>query len=103
MTKPITPQEALQGKSKFIPEFVMEAFNELITKNFDGKTAIVSQKEVVDLIITKCPEDIESYHVFNEKWLDIEQIYVQSGWEVEYDKPGYNETYQAKFIFRKGN
>lgn len=29
-------------------------------------------------------------------WLDLEDIYRDEGWTVEYDSPGYNETYEAR-------
>ena len=31
----------------------------------------------------------------------IEPLYREKGWNVEYDKPGYNEFYKARFIFKK--
>jgi hypothetical protein len=37
--------------------------------------------------------------------LDIEPIYREAGWIVEYDKPAYCENYDANFTFTipKGN
>ena len=37
--------------------------------------------------------------VFSNHWLDVEDIYREQGWNVEYDKPTYNETYDAYFVF----
>jgi hypothetical protein len=36
---------------------------------------------------------------FKNHWLDIEDTYREQGWTVEYDSPGYNESYDAYFVF----
>lgn len=45
---------------------------------------------------------VERHQVFEKHWLDIETAYRQAGWEVEYDKPAYNETYGASWEFKHG-
>jgi hypothetical protein len=39
--------------------------------------------------------------VYDKGWLNIEPVYAEFGWVVEYDKPGYNESYDATFEFTK--
>lgn len=39
--------------------------------------------------------------IFDKHWLDIEDTYRKAGWNVEYDKPGYCENYDAYFVFSK--
>lgn len=39
--------------------------------------------------------------VFKKGWLNVEYLFRAAGWEVQYDKPGYNETYEAYFTFSK--
>ncbi|MDG1949717.1 MAG: hypothetical protein P8J32_02740 [bacterium] len=39
--------------------------------------------------------------VFDEKRLDIEPAFEKDGWKVVYDKPGYNESGNAYFVFSK--
>jgi len=41
--------------------------------------------------------------IINNGWLNIEEAYRAADWEVEYDKPAYNETYRAHFIFKKAS
>jgi hypothetical protein len=96
---PITPEEAHEKKASTIPDFVIEAFNELIAENFNGKSSTVGQSDVIDRITTK--NSIERHVIFRNNWLDVESVYEQSGWSVVYDKPGYNETYEATFTFTK--
>lgn len=96
--KPITPQEIAEQKGKVIPSEVFESFNELIVKRYCNGKAIMAQDEVVSLILAKRPNNTRS-EIFNEGWLDVESVYEGAGWTVDYDKPGYNESYPAVFTF----
>lgn len=97
--KPITPEEVVDKKKNQMPNFVFEAFNELIAKNYSGNSATVKQDDAVALIMEK--GDIDRQSVFDRSYLDVEDIYRDAGWKVEYDKPAYCETYAATFKFSK--
>jgi hypothetical protein len=98
-SKPITPAEVTAKKQELLPDEVIDSFNELIAKNWDGHSATIKQDKVADLIATKLnmPKD----KVFANHWLDVEDIYRKAGWKVYYDKPGYNESYEATFKFSR--
>lgn len=96
---PIKPSEIVTVKSTILPDGVMEAFNELIAQKFSGNYAQVYQKDVVSLILQKIP-GAKRDDIFTNDWLEIEDIYRAAGWEVEYDKPGYTESYSPSFKFR---
>jgi hypothetical protein len=94
---PITPQQV--QVSKAFPSEVFEAFNFFIQTGYRNGESIVRQCDVIRRL-----EELgySKSRVEHEKLLDIEEVYRDAGWEVEYDKPGYNETwYEPKFIFRK--
>ncbi len=103
--KPITPQQAKSNRVAVLPSAVLEAFNELITENLDGKSATIGQNEAIALIQKKLTlTDGGIYHlsaqeICDKGWLNIEDVYREAGWKVAYDKPGYNETYEATFKF----
>lgn len=97
MTKPITPAEVGKAKTAAMPQEVIAVFNELIAAAWDGHSAVVKQSDAADLIAARL--DISRGDVFNRKLLDVEPIFEAHGWKVEYDKPGYNETYPATFTF----
>ena len=100
MTKPITPKEALSLKRASIPDEVYEAFNELIASEISASGyCTIYQDKVVKLIQSKL--DCKRAEVFSKGWLDVEEQYIKAGWDVKYDKPGYNETYEANFVFSK--
>lgn len=95
---PITPAQVSRKKAKLIPEAILNIFNEEIAKDFDGQSATVSQDQVVSRLVAK---GFIRDEIFDNKWLDIEEAYKTAGWNVRYDKPGFNEEYQATFTFSK--
>jgi hypothetical protein len=82
MTKPIKPAEAGAKKLSSIPDVVIEAFNTLIVKHWDGDQATFTQAEVAALIIANAPLLKERLYV--ERMLDIERLFEAEGWSVEY-------------------
>ena len=91
--KPVTPDEV--DKGRVIPDFVIQAFNEEISKVWDGDCATVFQEDVTANIRTKCNTRWEQW------WLDVEPLYRQNGWKVVYDKPGFNEIGRASYTFTR--
>jgi len=97
MVKPITPQKAAKNKKSAVPDEVIKIFNYLITKNLSNGISVVSQEEVVTLIASNL--GITKQRVYDRHLLDVEEVFEDAGWEVVYDKPGYNESYQPTFTF----
>lgn len=93
---PLAPEEVLEVKLEQIPDVVLETVNSLIAKNFNGRFARVTQDEILAELSSK---DVPRQKVFRGKWLDIEDIYREAGWEVLHDKPAYNESYAPYFKF----
>lgn len=98
MTKPIRPEEVEKEKGRRIPDRVIEVVNELIVKEFRGKSATVRQDTIVQGIVNAMGCD--RAEVFENHWLDFESRFQEAGWIVKYDKPAYNENYPATFEFR---
>jgi hypothetical protein len=96
VTKPITPKEVRETATK--PDVVIEVFNELIQKYWDGDQAVIKESEAAQLI-SKRMDNIGTKAIYENRWLDIEHLYQKSGWVVVYDKPGFNESYPATFTF----
>jgi hypothetical protein len=96
--KPISPSEVAGLKATLLPDEVIEAFNELIAKNASNGRSEFTQSTVVSLILKKLPGWTKA-QLHAERCLDVEDIYRAAGWKVEYDKPGYNEDYEARFVF----
>lgn len=95
MVKPIRPDEV----RKTVPAHVIEAFNDLITRQWDGDEAVIYQDDAVSEIVKRMC--IQRTEVFEMGYLNVEPIYRAAGWDVTYDKPGYSESGRAYFTFRK--
>lgn len=108
--KPFSPTEAQVAKFRdYVPDFVIESVNETIAKNLDSDgCAKFKQDELVKLVISKMmaqehnkyTEATARQTIFDNKWMDFEPLYREQGWKVDYDKPGYNESYPATFEFK---
>jgi hypothetical protein len=95
---PIRPIEITDARLISIPDVVFEVFNQLITDNFTGTRATVHQNTVVKELEGR---GLNRSEIYRKHWLDVEEFYRQVGWIVTYDKPGYNEDYEAYFVFKK--
>ena len=99
MTDPITPDQVAQAKKDALPDEVIQEVNRLIGKNWSGHSATIKQDEIVAAVASRL--DVPRQKVFDELWLNFEDVYRKVGWEVKYDKPAYNESYPATFEFRR--
>lgn len=97
--EPLSPSKAKSRKQSSIPDVVVETFNEMLVEELDADGyACLEQDEVVKRLVAK---GLKRSDIFNKNWLDVEDMYRAKGWKVEYDKPGYNESYAATFTFSK--
>ncbi len=99
MVKALSPDDVAEQKLKDIPPEVMEAWNKVIAKHYVGRESSFGQEEIISEIMVAT--QVDRAQVFKRHWLDIEEIYRQAGWHVNYDKPAYCETYEANFTFTK--
>jgi hypothetical protein len=97
--KPITPDEIVEQKIRDLPDAVIEAWNRIIAQRYTGGSVIIMQDDVVEALLPLAGYDRGL--IFNEGWLDIEELYRANGWKVEYDRPAYNESYRASFKFSR--
>jgi hypothetical protein len=98
--KPLSPDEAADKAQSEMPDFVIEAVNNLLQKELHQGYATLRQEDVMKEIMRLAPEGTKRQDVFDNKWLDFEPIFEKAGWSVEYDKPGYNESYEPTFDFK---
>ena len=96
--KPISPKEVAGSKKQSMPDAVLESFNEMIKENEDDGYAIFLQKEVVKRMKKK---GLKEKDIFDKGYLNVETIYRKEGWNVEYDNPGYCESYDSSFTFSR--
>jgi hypothetical protein len=102
--EPISPDDVIKLKGKNIPQEVIEVFNTLIAKHWNGRSAILMQEEVIKEILKSfkaADKPMTRSILFEENYLEIDDLFRKRGWKVEYDKPGYNESYEASWTFSK--
>ena len=106
----ITPEEAEKAKISSIPDYVFQAFNELLCENFVGSAGtIIYQYDVIKRIVALYPYDNDNYtqedkdvvtnSLFTNHWLDVEKFYEKAGWDVTYNKPAYYEDFDPYYNF----
>lgn len=101
-TKPISPNEAAEIQRSLIPDEIIESFNELIAENYNSisENSVVLQKDVLSRIHKKMPNTSRGV-IFKNNWLNIEEIYSNEGWFVQYDRPAFCESYEPYFNFTR--
>lgn len=97
---PLKPKDVSDLVESRIPVEVIESVNEMIREKWNGYSAYFLEKDLVNLIMTKMPEGTTSKDLYTKHYLDFENLYRKEGWEVYYDKPGFNESYDASFMFK---
>lgn len=101
----VTPDTVNKFKKiKDIPQYVLDAFNELIAENYSGPNTMtyVYQNDVVALICKNNP-DVTNKFIYENKLLDIEDLYGSYGWEVSYYKQPFYSSDSSYFRFSKKN
>ena len=84
MISPIRPQDLKLS----IPEEAIKVINDLITKNWDGITGSFVTVKMSDVKT----EFRSSLGAYDERWLNFESVYKQSGWDVTYHKPSIGDN-----------
>jgi hypothetical protein len=101
MIQPITPQEVEQSPEKSFPDFVFEAFNDLIQKNYRHGRATFTYDDAVRAVVKFSQGATNRAYAFEKGYLDVESAYRKQGWKVVTDQPGYNESGAGTFTFTK--
>jgi hypothetical protein len=83
---------------------MIQAANELLAENLSASGGEITftheelRKRFQKIVAEATGKDASEVEC-NTKWLDIEDIFEKAGWIVQYDSPGYNESYDGFFIF----
>lgn len=99
MARPIRPNEIEAAKRLMIPDEVFQVFNDAIVEAWNGHYATLKASEIALKIARKLGISREKVYLLG--YMDIEPIYKESGWIVDYDQPAYCENYEATYKFSK--
>ncbi len=102
VVEPIKPEDVSELKKERMPDGVIECFNELIADNLHGGSARFTQDKAVNALMRKlCLSEDKRNVIFENHYLDVEDIFRKAGWKVEFDKPAYCESYESNYTFSK--
>lgn len=102
----IKPEDINKAKAKLLNKDVEQAVDFLLARNWTGTSSTIILKDICKKAFEIAnPADMiyEAYerYLYDNKMLDIEEAYREAGWKVYFDRPAYNETYQANFMFSR--
>ena len=101
MAKVYSPEDVLKKRVETIPDYVIDAFNDLLTENYQEDETIIEQEDVIRKILEYSTDDeLTRDTIFKKHYLDIENLYRNNGWEVGYKKPAFDERFDPHFIFK---
>lgn len=104
--KPLKPEDIGVAKKAVLPDEVIAAANELIAKKWNGHRARFTTDELADKIekeFIAAGKAITPGKIGKENWLDIEDVYRDEGWKVEFVKEGWNDPAPDYYVFTKKN
>ena len=103
LVKPIKPNEILGKKLEVIPSEMIQAVNELIALKWKDGSSTIRQDELLAKYFELSSQENNRTNrdtVFDNNYLEIEEIYGDNGWNVRYSKPDYRETaFEPYFTF----
>ncbi len=98
----ITPKEAMNQFKQNIPEKVFTCWNELIVANLRVSNGNSQSQFTLKELSSKIQYAMNTPFKVAKKngWFDLEDHYNNNGWDVTFDSPGYNESYEATYFFK---
>lgn len=99
--KPLSPKEVSVNKLAEIPGFVIEAFNNLLKKEFHPRAgqAIFKKGELISEIIRLAPYEVSITEIYKYRYLDIERVFMTKGWNVRFVSPNDEDSSAEYFEF----
>jgi hypothetical protein len=99
-TKPLSPTEVAAHRKILAPDFVIQAWNDCIAEKWDGRQSKVLQEDLVQTVLKYATTLLEREVAFEKGYLDLEPVFRDEGWDVEYRRPAYCESFPAYFLFK---
>jgi hypothetical protein len=97
---PVTPAAARETHESGdgVPDFVIEVVNELIKKHWRDGGFSIKQSVIVTALLAKHGNATRE-QVFEQKWLDFEQAFMQHGWRIQHSKGEWGVEDSASYRF----
>jgi len=93
----LSPEAAVAAWKLSLPDEVVDIFNAKLLEKFDGKNAQVLEEALLKSLKDK---GFASNRVCEQGWLEqVQGMYQESGWKVEYRSPNWEESFKSYFFF----
>lgn len=89
---PVRPDELVPANERQIPDVVFDVFNAHLTRG-SAKASTGIRIEEEDIVRELVKRGLKKADIFGKKWLQVEPIYRQAGWEVVYSRPNLAYEY----------
>lgn len=83
--KALSPKECIEAQKNMVPDWVIEIFNNLLKKMWDGVEATIYESDVKKEIENRGYKYI---NILNSGMLKIAPIYEAQGWEIKISPSG---------------
>lgn len=78
MAKVYSPEDVLKKRVETIPDYVIDAFNDLLTENYQEDETIIEQEDVIRKILEYSTDDeLTRDTIFKKHYLDIENLCIR--------------------------
>ena len=95
--KVLGPDEMIKHWEQALPDAVVETFNELLAKKFNGTSAMVTEKELLSSLLEK---GMQAKVVNEQRWLSqTKELYQTRGWKIYFKSPGWDDNFDSYFHF----
>jgi len=96
--EPIKPKDIINNLTDIIHPAIIKAVNELLKEKYRGSSVSIKQKEIVSKALSICSE-ITRNEIFEKNWMDFESVFRKAGWDVRYNSPDRDESFDEYFTF----
>jgi hypothetical protein len=96
--EPIKPKDIMDNLEDIIHPAVIKAVNELLKEQYRGTQVTIKQKDIATKAVA-LDSSITEEEIYKKKWMDFEHIFYKAGWEVKYNSPDRDESYDEFFQF----
>lgn len=91
--KALSPSELLDNLITTFPPEMVKAVNNQLMKKFHGRSCKIMQNDIINEFLSLTGDKYTKDKVYDNHWMDFEQLFIKEGWIVKYTKSDYTENW----------
>ena len=98
---PLTPQEAVEQKLSDVPTKVLQCWNKIIKANLNKTNSSVTSRFTLNALAKMISSEMACSFgsAKNKGWFELEPLFIQSGWNVQFHRASYADDFDSYFYF----